>query len=279
MSGEPGNTVALLQRGQAGRSARGTPGDVRVTVQPSPPTLMPGKAPIEADSQVIVPDVDSVRTHRRIPSAARFARSRRKRAFDVAVAATALLVSAPVLLGAAAAIRSTSAGPILHRQRRVGLGGKSFTLIKFRTMYAGSDEAPHRSYVTSLITAPETATPINGVYKLSRDPRVTPVGRWLRKLSIDELPQLLNVLRDEMTIVGPRPPLAYEVDVYETWQLERLTVRPGITGAWQVGGRNRVSYAEMCRMDIAYIRDWTMGRDLGIVLRTPLALINVRGTA
>ncbi len=214
-----------------------------------------------------------------VPPVAGFAHSWRKRMFDMVVAAAGLALSGPLLVGAALAIRLTSRGPVLHRQRRIGLGGEPFTLIKFRTMYTGSDESVHRSFITSLITAPDAASPIDGVYKLAHDARVTSIGRLLRKTSIDELPQLINVLRGEMSIVGPRPPLPYEVEVYDAWQLERLTARPGITGAWQVGGRNRVSYTDMCRMDIAYIHAWSMRRDVEIVLRTPLALMNVGETA
>jgi lipopolysaccharide/colanic/teichoic acid biosynthesis glycosyltransferase len=205
--------------------------------------------------------------------------SRAKRALDDLLALTALVLMAPVWALAALAVRLSSPGPVLYRQERVGLGGKTFTLLKLRTMTANCDQALHRAFVTSMIRSPSLDAPVDGMYKLTDDPRVTSVGRWLRKTSIDELPQLINVLRGEMSIVGPRPPLAYEVEAYAPWQLERLSARPGITGAWQVGGRNRLSYVEMCRLDIEYIRHWSLRNDLRIVVRTPLALLRVGGAA
>jgi lipopolysaccharide/colanic/teichoic acid biosynthesis glycosyltransferase len=205
--------------------------------------------------------------------------SRAKRALDVVLALASLVLLAPVWVLAALAVRHSSPGPILYRQERVGLRGATFTLLKLRTMTANCDQTLHRAFVTALILTPGVEAPVGGMYKLTDDPRVTPAGRWLRKTSIDELPQLINVLRGEMSIVGPRPPLAYEIEAYAPWQMERLSARPGITGAWQVAGRNRLSYVEMCRLDIEYIRGWSLRNDLRIVVRTPLALLRVGGAA
>lgn len=216
---------------------------------------------------------------REIPPDAAFAHGRAKRALDLVVATAALAVTAPLWVAASVAIRATSPGPVIFRQKRVGLGGRRFTVLKFRTMVHGADDAQHRQYVASMILTPMSAAPIAGVYKLAHDDRITPVGHWLRRTSFDELPQFINVLRGEMSIVGPRPALPYEVELYEPWQLERLTARPGITGAWQVGGRNRLGYLDMCRLDVGYIRGWTLRRDVSIVLRTPMAMARVRATA
>ncbi len=169
---------------------------------------------------------------------------------------------------------------MLFRQWRVGAGGRRFQVLKFRTMTDGASEAAHRDYVRRLLREDEAA-PGNGngggdaVFKLVDDKRITRVGRWLRKTSLDELPQLFNVLVGDMSLVGPRPPLAYEVEAYEHWQFDRLGVKPGITGLWQVSGRNRLTYRRMCELDAEYVRTWSVLLDLRIMLRTvPVVLMN-----
>ena len=205
--------------------------------------------------------------------------SRRKRALDVALACALLAITSPVWLALAVAIKLTSRGPVLFRQQRLGLNEVPFTMLKFRSMHFGAPETAHEAFVTSMITAAPTMSAINGIHKLQQDPRITPVGRWIRRTSLDELPQLINVLRGDMSIVGPRPPLAYEVARYEAWQRERLSVRPGITGLWQVSGRNRLSYVEMCKVDVRYVREWSVAKDLRIILRTPWVMFVERGGA
>ena len=223
-------------------------------------------------------EVDSGTTER--PSSA--LTSRRKRAFDVFVSLALLLVTAPVWLVIALAVKATSPGPVLFRQQRVGVRGQTFTMYKFRSMHHGASEDAHRRFVTNMIVAGIESTAIasyDGAFKLSGDARVTGVGRFLRRTSLDELPQLFNVLRGEMSLVGPRPPLPYEVERYEPWQHERLSVRPGITGLWQVSGRNRLSYVDMIRLDIAYAREWSFGSDVMIALKTPWTMFVARGGA
>jgi exopolysaccharide biosynthesis polyprenyl glycosylphosphotransferase len=198
-----------------------------------------------------------------------------KRGFDLAVSATVLIALAPLLLVIALAVRLSSPGPILFRQGRVGKDGRAFEILKFRTMYVDADAAIHRAYVQALVRGRASAR--GGVFKLKDDPRVTPVGRLLRRFSLDELPQLLNVLRGEMSLVGPRPPLPYEVELYDARALRRLAVVPGLTGLWQVSGRNELDFDQMVDLDLAYIAGWSPWLDLRIVLRTPLVLITGRG--
>jgi lipopolysaccharide/colanic/teichoic acid biosynthesis glycosyltransferase len=202
----------------------------------------------------------------------------RKRAVDVIVALGLLVVFAPIWLVCSVAIKVSSPGPVIFRQERIGAGGKRFIVFKFRTMRADNSDEVHRDFVTRFILG---SVPLmdGAAYKLRRDGRITGIGRFMRKLSLDELPQLLNVLRGEMSIVGPRPPLRYEVENYEGWQLARLAVRPGITGLWQVSGRNRLSFVEMCQLDIEYINAWTLRRDFAIMLRTPWVMLVDAGGA
>lgn len=197
-----------------------------------------------------------------------------KRALDVVVAAVAILVLSPILLAIAAAIRLTSDGPILFRQQRVGMDGKRFDVIKFRTMTAGAPDAVHREFMTAMLSGATSSEPASaGFYKLTDDPRVTRVGKFLRRYSLDELPQLINVLRTEMSLVGPRPALSYEVDLYEEWQRRRLDVLPGMTGLWQVSGRSRLSPADMLRLDVHYAETWSLPKDFLIMLRTIPAVL------
>lgn len=205
-----------------------------------------------------------------------------KRSMDVAGSLLALGLSSPLLVAIAATIKLTSPGPILFRQQRIGQGGKRFTFFKFRSMHAANDSAIHRAYVKQLITGVAAAQPtgtINTtVYKLTNDPRVTPFGKFLRRSSLDELPQLLNVLRGDMSLVGPRPPLPYEFDCYQAWHRRRLVaVKPGITGIWQVEGRSRIKFDGMVRLDLGYARSWSPWLDLKILWRTPKAVVGGSG--
>ena len=203
-----------------------------------------------------------------------------KRICDLVAAAVAVVVLSPGLLVIALAIKLDSPGPVLFRQERVGAGGRRFNLFKFRTMKHGSSDAAHRELVSKMLGGDEGAagTAIgNGkrVYKLLEDERVTRVGGWLRRTSLDELPQLLNVISGEMSLVGPRPPLGYECAAYDHWQFDRLQVKPGITGLWQVSGRSLMSYRQMCELDVEYVRRWSLWLDLKILLRTvPVVLLN-----
>ena len=206
--------------------------------------------------------------------AARPARSRLKRIVDVAGATLFGLLALPVGLVVAALIRLDSPGRVLFRQTRIGLGGAPFTILKFRSMYVDCDERAHREYVAGLVNGKKEAAN-GGVFKLVDDERVTRLGRWLRRTSLDELPQLINVLRGEMSLIGPRPPLPYEVEQYDAEQVRRLAARPGLTGLWQVSGRNQVSYRNMVRLDLEYIDRWSLRLDLEILIRTvPVVLRN-----
>jgi exopolysaccharide biosynthesis polyprenyl glycosylphosphotransferase len=209
---------------------------------------------------------------------ARKASNAMKRVMDVFGSVLALAVFSPIFLAIAIAIKATSKGPIFFRQRRIGQHGEAFTFLKFRSMYVNNDSRIHQEYVQSLIagTAKANASDGNGeaVYKLTRDPRITSFGAFLRKTSLDELPQFMNVLRGEMSLVGPRPPVPYEVKAYDVWHRRRLLeAKPGITGLWQVNGRSRVKFDDMVRLDLQYARHWSPWMDLKILLRTPAAVV------
>jgi lipopolysaccharide/colanic/teichoic acid biosynthesis glycosyltransferase len=201
-----------------------------------------------------------------------------KRVMDVVGSLAALVILSPLFLFIALAIKLTSKGPILFRQRRIGQHGKSFTFLKFRSMYVGNDPSIHREYVKQLIAgkAERQSSSGNGdgVYKLTKDPRVTSIGAFLRKTSLDEIPQFINVLRGEMSLVGPRPPVPYEVESYDFWHRRRvLEAKPGITGLWQVKGRSRVKFDDMVRLDLEYARTWSPWLDVKIMLQTPGAMV------
>ena len=201
--------------------------------------------------------------------------SRLKRILDGVGAVVLSIVLLPLGLLIALAVRLDSPGPVLFRQTRVGYRGRTFTVLKFRSMGHDCGDGPHREYVRGLVTGEAETRNDEGGYKLADDERVTRVGAWLRRTSLDELPQLINVLRGEMSLVGPRPPLPYEVEAYDARQLRRLECRPGLTGLWQVSGRNRLSYRGMVELDLEYIRDWSPGLDLKILLRTvPVVVAN-----
>jgi exopolysaccharide biosynthesis polyprenyl glycosylphosphotransferase len=192
-----------------------------------------------------------------------------KRCLDIAVSACALVILSPVFVVAALAVKLTSPGPILFRQERVGLMGRRFQMLKFRSMVANAD-----ALKAQLLQRNEQSGP---VFKMREDPRVTPLGRFLRKYSIDELPQLVNVFRGDMSLVGPRPPLPSEVARYQAWQLRRLSVRPGLTCVWQVSGRSEVSFQDWMLLDMRYIDHWSFVGDLSLIVRTIPVVLTGRG--
>jgi exopolysaccharide biosynthesis polyprenyl glycosylphosphotransferase len=192
-----------------------------------------------------------------------------KRGIDLAVSLALFVVTLPIQLVAALAIKLTSPGPVLFRQVRCGLNGRHFTLLKFRTMHAGAEQLLSGISHLNEMTGP--------VFKATKDPRLTFVGRILRRLSIDELPQLVNVIKGDMSLVGPRPPLPEEVSRYEPWQHRRLSMNPGITCLWQVSGRNEVDFDRWMALDLKYIDTWSPMLDLKILLKTVPAVLSGRG--
>jgi exopolysaccharide biosynthesis polyprenyl glycosylphosphotransferase len=206
-----------------------------------------------------------------------------KRTSDLVIAVVALIVTLPIWLAASILIKRGSPGPVLFKQERVGMDGRIFLCLKFRTMRADADESLHKETYKRNIAGSATANagdhrrPIYG--KVANDPRVTPTGKWLRRYSVDELPQLINVLRGDMSIVGPRPPIPYEVEEYDVWHRKRLDMKPGITGLWQVSGRNRLTFEQMVNVDLFYIENWSLWLDLKIILLTIPALWRDEGAA
>jgi exopolysaccharide biosynthesis polyprenyl glycosylphosphotransferase len=199
-----------------------------------------------------------------------------KRTFDLIVAALAIVLLLPVWILIALIIKLDSRGPVFYTQERVGMDGRLFLLYKFRTMKAGADPELHREYQKAFIAGRAEANigdDNKPTYKLLADPRITRIGKLLRRTSLDEVPQLLNVLLGDMSIVGPRPPIPYEVEAYELWHRKRLDMKPGLTGLWQVSGRNRLPFEEMVRLDLFYIENWSLLLDLKILLRTVLVMI------
>ena len=200
-----------------------------------------------------------------------------KRAMDIAGSLLALVMVSPIFLIIAAAIKLTSDGPVFFRQQRIGQYGVPFTFLKFRSMRVNNDASIHKEYVRQLIAGQAEKKPADnagtGVYKLTNDKRITKVGAFLRRTSLDELPQFINVLCGEMSLVGPRPAIGYEVEAYDIWHRRRiLEARPGITGLWQVEGRSRVKFDDMVRLDLRYATTWSPWMDVKILLRTPGAL-------
>ena len=196
-----------------------------------------------------------------------------KRPFDVLVATLLLVLTAPVAVVVALIVKVTSPGPILFRQERLGQNGRPFTLYKFRTMYHGACVELHREYFKLYRQGARAPGQPRPLYKLRRDPRITPLGGTLRRLALDELPQLYNVLRGDMSVVGPRPPLRYEVEHYTQRDLLRLAVKPGITGLWQVRGRDVVDFDTMITLDLEYIQRQSLALDLWVLLATIPALV------
>ncbi len=204
-----------------------------------------------------------------------------KRIFDNLIASMILVIISPLLLGIAVLIKLDSPGPVIYHQKRIGENGKPFVMYKFRSMRVDADPSIHQEYVTRLIK--ENLDPKrlkengrNGL-KMENDPRITRLGRFLRKTSLDELPQFFNVVRGEMSLVGPRPSLPYELEQYQDWHKRRLEALPGITGLWQVRGRNQVSFDEMVRMDLDYIKHQSIWLDLLILMQTPWVALSGRG--
>jgi exopolysaccharide biosynthesis polyprenyl glycosylphosphotransferase len=223
----------------------------------------------------LYPDLSYQKSRRRIPIIV-------KRVIDVIGSGLLLLFVSPVLAAIALLIKLTSEGPVIFEQERVGQFGKHFKCLKFRTMYVNNDAKIHRDYVRRLIAgktkgqAKEQTGPV--LYKITNDPRVTPIGRFLRKTSLDEFPQFWNVLRGEMSLVGPRPPVPYEFEIYDFWHRRRvLEVRPGVTGLWQVNGRSRTCFDDMVRLDLRYSQSWSLWLDLRILLATPRAVFTGDG--
>jgi lipopolysaccharide/colanic/teichoic acid biosynthesis glycosyltransferase len=215
------------------------------------------------------------RRRRRVPSRGlgQLGQEAAIRALDIMVSLFVLIVFGWLLAFLCLVVRSTSRGPALFRQDRLGHRKRMFTVLKLRTMYADNDDRIHREYVKDLLTSDEPSTGgRRGLFKLECDPRVTPVGRWLRKSSMDELPQLFNVLRGEMSLVGPRPALAWEAELFSAAQQKRFDVRPGITGLWQVSGRSKLSFQEALDLDAEYVRRRSLLLNLKILLLTLPAL-------
>jgi lipopolysaccharide/colanic/teichoic acid biosynthesis glycosyltransferase len=204
----------------------------------------------------------------RIPRSSQFV----KRSIDVVGAGILLLLTGPLMLLIALLIRRDSKGPVLFRQERLGLDMRRFTLLKFRTMHHGTDDGPHREYLKR-IASPNAAPDDGKLYKLDRSDVVTRVGRWLRKTSLDELPQIINVLRGDMSLVGPRPAIPYELDLYAPHHFERFLVPSGLTGLWQVEARAHSSFTEALDLDVIYARSWSLGLDFRLLLRTPMLML------
>ncbi|MEZ4501052.1 MAG: sugar transferase [Dehalococcoidia bacterium] len=197
-----------------------------------------------------------------------------KRAFDLVVGGAVLVVVSPVLAVVALLVLLFHGRPILFRQERVGRHGEPFTMLKFRSMVVNNDDSALREMNTRELTQGGGPGTSDGVYKLESDPRITPLGAVLRRYSLDELPQLFNVMRGDMSIVGPRPSLQWEVDLFEPRFLRRHEVRPGLTGLWQVSGRNELSMREMLALDVEYVDTWSLRGDIALLLRTPKAVFS-----
>jgi lipopolysaccharide/colanic/teichoic acid biosynthesis glycosyltransferase len=223
----------------------------------------------------LYPDISRGDSKKRVPMIV-------KRAIDIAGSGILLLVLSPLLAAIAVAIKLTSKGPVVFEQDRLGQFGKQFKCLKFRTMYANNDPKIHREFIQQFISGKDEKTKKNdaepAVYKITNDPRITPVGRFLRKTSLDEFPQFWNVLRGEMSLVGPRPPVPYEFEVYDFWHRRRvLELRPGVTGLWQVSGRSRTCFDDMVRLDLRYSNSWSLWLDMKILLATPFAVFTGDG--
>ncbi len=228
-----------------------------------------------AANAMFYPDISKEQARRRMALCV-------KRAIDIVGSIFCILLFSPVFLIVPLLIKLTSPGPVLFRQERIGLFGAKFVFLKFRSMYINNNDSIHREYIRKLI-AGKTGSEAGSeegkrIYKIKDDPRVTPLGRVLRKTSLDEIPQFFNVLKGEMSLVGPRPAIQYELDSYDIWHKHRLLhVKPGITGLWQIMGRSSTSFDEMVRLDLKYIREWTPWLDIKILLHTPLAVLRGKG--
>ena len=200
-----------------------------------------------------------------------------KRVVDIFGSVFAIIIFSPLFILIAAAVKLTSKGPTFFRQERVGLGGRRFTFLKFRSMKCGSDSQIHQEYIRRFIGGEITKAP-GGAFKIKDDPRLTSIGAFLRRSSLDEFPQLFNVLKGDMSLVGPRPAIPYEIDLYRPWHRGRfLEVKPGITGLWQVIGRSKTTFDDMVRLDLQYVKQWSLWLDIKILLQTPRAVLSREG--
>jgi lipopolysaccharide/colanic/teichoic acid biosynthesis glycosyltransferase len=220
-------------------------------------------------------DIDDTARPRRLQSVL-------KRAIDIMGSLIGLILSSPIIFLTAIALKATSPGPVIFKQTRLGMKGNRFSFYKFRSMYCDCDDQIHRQYVSDLIKGNlEKINQGKGnrpLFKMKTDPRITKVGRIIRKTSVDELPQFFNVLKGDMSLVGPRPPLLYEVEKYEPWHLRRiLEAKPGITGLWQVDGRSQTSFNDMVRMDLRYVQNWSLDLDMKILVKTVKAVLRPNG--
>jgi len=249
--------------------------DLIVTVHLFPEKWDRDRAEPVADTR-LYPDLSGNASKKRLPLLV-------KRLIDSAGSAIVLLLLSPLLAVIALAIKLTSKGPVIFQQERLGQFGARFKCLKFRTMYTDNDARIHREYIHRFIAGQSGSDSIeqpgkSAVYKIRNDPRVTPIGRFLRKTSLDEFPQFWNVLRGEMSLVGPRPPVPYEFEIYDVWHRRRvLELKPGVTGLWQVSGRSRICFDDMVRLDLRYSQSWSLWLDLKILLATPRAVFTGEG--
>jgi len=223
----------------------------------------------------LYPELSRKNTGKRVPLIV-------KRVIDVIGSGALLLLMGPILAAIAVAIKLTSKGPVIFKQERLGQFGRRFDCLKFRTMSANNDPKIHREFVHKFIAGKSavggTSEAEPAVFKITNDPRVTPIGRFLRKTSLDEFPQFINVLKGDMSLVGPRPPVPYEFEVYDLWHRRRvLEVKPGVTGLWQVSGRSRTCFDDMVRLDLRYSQSWSIWLDLKILIATPRAVFTSEG--
>ena len=223
----------------------------------------------------LYPDLNRGNSRKRMPLVI-------KRVMDVAGSAALLLALSPLLAAIAAIIKLTPKGPVIFEQERLGRFGARFKCLKFRTMFTNNDPKIHQEFIQQFISGKEECGKENesqqAVYKIINDPRVTPIGAFLRKTSLDELPQFWNVLRGEMSLVGPRPPVPYEFEIYDIWHRRRvLDIKPGVTGLWQVSGRSRTRFDDMVRLDLRYCQTWSLWLDLKILISTPRAVFGGDG--
>lgn len=201
-----------------------------------------------------------------------------KRLLDVTAAIFLLLLFAPLILAIIAAIKIQSPGPIIFKQNRIGLQGRPFTMFKFRSMHTNNNPQVHQEHVKRLIQQNLSPKELGtSSLKLNTDQRITPIGKWIRALSLDELPQLINVLKGEMSIVGPRPPMPYEYELFKEWHKQRQSVLPGLTGLWQVTARNEIPFDDMVRLDLLYIEQMNLWQDLWIMVQTPIVMLKGKG--
>lgn len=238
-----------------------------------------GKKNKDADQSALYPELTNQRDSKRFY----------KRVIDVSGSIAAFIMLFPLFLLIAIIIKVTSEGPVFFRQERIGQFGRKFTFLKFRTMHANNNPKIHQEYIKKFISEQKSYEPNGngnngdngnkaGVFKIKDDPRVTPIGKLLRKTSLDELPQFINVLKGEMSLVGPRPPVAYEVDMYDLWHRRRIMeVQPGITGLWQTKGRSSTTFNEMVRLDIRYIKERSLWLDIKLIILTPWVVLTGKG--